>query len=407
MPRGHKTQVEPKFLPDKPAKPLAEKLLAGTAICSGIMLGLAMPGLIGTESWLDVVKAVVITGSAIIVSYGATRLATDRAADLAAINFKGALAGSICVIGLVGTGLWSATYAGLTIGKVEERQLDGYGRALENFTLGQIERAQSASRLVPALKAAQSDLKNKAECERLSGCVSGRAQGRGPVAKSIEERSVRAGQVATSFVDGEAKRDRIAGELAAHLASYRQTLNVSGMSIGERRIRLQKVVTDIGRSSVALQEAVPVALASSFARELSSGIDVPGVPDAARTLSDAFRAHASAIENAVSKDHTVTLQVPPMPSRPGVASTFNYIGDFWPIAAITAVADLGLPLFAFYLGYLGLYWNRYRAGEAAPRFEQHVQTPSSVIVPIPDQPESTDGSVTPIRRGRKPAGGVS
>lgn len=407
MPRGQKTQPEPKFLPDKPARPLAEKLLAGTAICSGIMLGLAMPGLIGTESWLDVVKAVVITGSAIIVSYGVNRLATDRAADLAAINFKGALAGSICAIGLVGSGLASATYAGLTIAKVEERQLDGYGQALETFSVQQLERAQSASRLVPALKAAQSDLKNKAECERLSGCVSGRAQGRGPVAKSIEERSVRAGQVATSFVDGEAKRDRIAGELTAHLASYRQTLNVSGMSIGERRIRLQKIITDIGRSSVALQEAVPVALASSFARELSSGIEVPGAPDTARGLSDVLRAHASAIESAIPKDQAGTLQLPPMPSRPGIASTFNYVGDFWPIAAITAVADLGLPLFAFYLGYLGLYWNRYRAGEAAPRFEQSGQMLSAVVAATPDQPESTDGSVTPIRRGRKPAGEVS
>ena len=54
MPRPKSQPTEPKFLPDKPAKPLADKLLAGTAICSGIMLGLAMPGLIGTESWLAV-----------------------------------------------------------------------------------------------------------------------------------------------------------------------------------------------------------------------------------------------------------------------------------------------------------------------------------------------------------------
>lgn len=361
------TAPEPGYIPNPPAKPLSNKLIAGSSICSGLLLGLAMPGLIGVESFWDALKVSVITGSAILTSYGVSKLSAEKSAELAACNFKGALFASVAAISLVGFGLWSATYSGLVLPKVEERQLDRYAVEFERAILTRTQQSAKSQDVLAALNAVTDDLTAKAECEQASACVTGKGQGRGPVARLLIDNAGRAEDVRDSFKTGVEKQDQITARLSESVTAYRSLLAREELSISERRTGLQAIVSEAGAQLSELESAVPLSTAGSLADELKKGVRLDSNPEAERLLSTALVAHGQALSASLPVSSAENIALPALPQRPGVSSTFSHLGEYLPIGITTAVADVVLPLFAFYMRFLGIYWSKFKLGQTAPR----------------------------------------
>jgi hypothetical protein len=378
--------TEPRFLPDKPKVAFADIALGLTSVGSGLMLGFAMPDLIGAQTWTDTAKAALISLTAGATSYSVNKLAIDKGAPLAAINLKSAGVVSIGGIMVIGAAFWASTYAGLTLRRVDERILHSYGTQLDSYVHSRTQIAQTTARVAPALRATQNDLSSKSQCELASSCISGKGHGRrGPVARLLEDRASRAGQVATQFSDGEQKRDQIIVRLADQLAAYRQVLSSGDLAMAEKRTRLQRIASDIAQNGGMLNAVVPVQLVRAYAQELSGGGEVPGNPEATRQLSESLRNQASGIIATLPVEDAVTAVVPAFPGQAGVTDTFWHIGAFLPIALIAAAVDLVLPICIWLYVFWGLYWDKFR--QSAPRDDE-------ANPPAP-------------RRGRKPAGGVS
>lgn len=147
-----------------------------------------------------------LAASATVVSFSVNKLAIDRGAPQAAKGFIGAAIVSIGSIAAVGGGLFGATYSGLVLPDVAELQLQEHGSALAAHIGGQAEAAAETRRVLPAMRAIEGDLQQKADCEIRTACISGRGGGYGPIARVVEEQSIRAASLGQEIVVGDAER---------------------------------------------------------------------------------------------------------------------------------------------------------------------------------------------------------
>lgn len=391
---------EMKKVPNKPKLPFVQKTLLVTTIFSGAMLGLAMPNLIGDGSWLDVFKSVLLASAATTVAYGVNRLAIEKGAPLTAINFVSAGVTSVTSILIVGTGLFAATYSGLTIGSVSELRLQEYGTELSQFITYRNQIASEAGQTGPAIGAIASDLKLKADCEIRNSCVSARGNGgRGTVSRVLEDMSARANGIKSQFTAGEETRAASLAQANQLLGEYHKILGSGDKSIHEKRIALQKVDTEIAQTLSGLDEALPISLLNAYASELASGVEIPNRPTATQRLNAILRAHGKSLAGVLSGIKRGNKTRPTFPSKTGVADTFSYIGHFLPIAVITAVVELVFPITLWLYTFLTLYWWRIKADPPSPEPENN-DDGFGGLIDIPSSKQQYVAEKSPNRKQR-------
>ena len=388
-----------------PGRPLIERLLLWLAICSALMLGIAVHALIDKTGPLANLKVLLITVSGGLAAYGVNRFAVLKGAPLFAIGFKLAGALSIAGILLVGSGMAIGTFSGLTLEAVETRQLEEHGQTLQSFVTATDRDALDAAKSVPAIEVVESEFSDLAACEYRRSCFSGIGYGgRGPVTRALETAAGKAGVVGQAFTDGAQDRTKLLDALNTLSDSYLESLADSSLSKDERRSVLQALHGKIEQTSSMLAQALPLGVLASYSEELRKGVSIDGDSTTTQKLNKLFEGQADALEDALPSVHKDAADLTPFPPRPGMMDALDYIGDFAALAAIIAVAELSLPITLFILTWLSLAWELERRGASGTR--QRSETDEHGFGDLLDPPpvDETDGEETgpapkPAKRG--------
>ncbi len=132
---------------------------------TGALVLLALLNLMTDTGAIAVLKASVLAGSAMLVSYAVNRFAIEKGTELTATGFTFAGVVSVFSMLTVGIGLYAATYSGLTISSVGELQLQEHGSKYARIIGERNRTAAEAGRLVPVVRANEAELDQYVECE--------------------------------------------------------------------------------------------------------------------------------------------------------------------------------------------------------------------------------------------------
>lgn len=345
--------------PKRQKPPFESVLLVVLCVGTGFMAFLAMLGLIPETGIAAYAKAAVVAIIASVVSYAINRFAIEKGAPLAATGYVLAAIISIISILFVGAGLFASTYAGMTISSVNELQLQHHGQALVRHVGDENAKFTQATRTLPVIQSVSDDLNNKVACELADSCISGRGNGgRGSVTRAMEALAGRADTITAQIVAGEAKRQRLIARLNEQLSSYQTVLGNSQLTLEERRRQLVGIDADINQTLSEIGEAVPTSLLVAYARELETGVTIEGRPEATSRLNGILGDHGRALASVISSIEVSESVRPLFPAQAGVSSTFEQIAYFLPIAAITAVVELVLPLALWVYTFIQIIWDK-------------------------------------------------
>ena len=353
---------EPSRIPEKPRQPYLNMVLFLLPLFSSAMVGLALLNLFGVHGGLiGFFKIGVITLAAFALSYTIYRLAIEKGAPLTAKGFS--IAGVISVVSIliVGIGMWLATYPGLVMSDVEERNLYVFENEVVRYVEEAGSDAASAGRLVPVMASISGDLAAKVICEKAANCVSlTGGSGYGPVAKTLENLAARSMAVGLEATAGLTRRDDVLDELKALSASMQSTLADESKGIKERRAELRQIDARIGQTLKRLEETIPVAMLSAYASELRGGITIPNRPDVTASINGFLAGYAQSLDDVLASIRSNNVMHPTFPPRAGAIETLGYIGQYAPIAALTFAIELIFPLALWGYTLLTLLWERYR-----------------------------------------------
>ncbi len=342
-------------------------LLVVLSVGTGLMAFLAMLGLIPETGIAAYAKAAVVAIVASVVSYAINRFAIDKGAPLAATGYVLAAVISIVSILFVGAGLFASTYAGMTITSVNELQLQHHGQALARHVGKENSKFTQATRTLPVIQSIDADLNQKVACELTESCISGRGNGgRGPVTRMMEALAGRAETITAQIVAGEAKRQKLISNLNDQLANYQTTLGSTQLSLEDRRQKLIGIDGGINQTLSEIGEAVPTSLLSAYARELQSGVTIDGRLEAESRLNSILGDHGRALASVIASIEVGKSERPFFPGQAGVSSTFEQIAHFLPIAAITAVVELVLPLALWVYTFVQIIWDKEQRSPRLP-----------------------------------------
>lgn len=401
--------ADPVRLPKRKLPALVDVALPACAIGSGAMLFFAVPNIVGGDDLLSYAKAFTLAATATAVSYGVNKLAVERGASLATTGYVGAGLVSVVSVMMVGAGLSAATYSGLTFKDVAELQMQEHGAAIVEHVGEREKSASIAGRVGPAIRSIADDLAQKRDCELAASCISGHgAGGSGPTTRTLEALSGRAVTVGQQVVDGVGVREATTARLKTLVGDYQTILGDGDTGIWQRRPRLQVIDGEVRQVLGRLDEAMPLALLRAYADELKAGVIIPERPAATERVNAILVKHGTSLSAVLASiDGGNTVQ-PVFPKRTGVSDTFNYIGHFLPVAAITAVVELVFPLVLWIYTFLALHWETFKrqarraqpdigaaetaSGVAASSDPQIVATPA---------PSAVDNAVAAPRRVAK------
>jgi hypothetical protein len=387
--------TEPLRLPKKQRPPLLNYALPAIAWASGLMLIFAMLSIIEADSTVDYAKAILLGFSATCVSYGVNRLAIDRGAPQAASGYVGAGLLSTTSILAVGSGLFAATYAGLTLKDTGELMLQEHGHELSVYVSDASGAATIAARVDPVVRAIETDLLEKATCEIESSCVSGRGTGgNGTVARVVADYAGRASSIAKEIAAGDAARSDIVSGLNSSLAAFQAEAADDSKDISERRATLQGIDGRIAQDAGKLSEAVPLALQSAYANELQGGVTIEGRPEAEARLNGILARHGQSLATVLATIKPEMLAKPAFPAKAGVSDTFAYIMHFLPIAAIVAVVELMFPILLWAYTFWSIHWDKHRL-QAARDAALASLAPSTIARPEAVSPSPPPNSPRP------------
>lgn len=367
-------------------------MLAATSLASGAMLGLAVPNLISGTGSMVAIKAGLLALSGTGIAYAVNRLAFERGAPLAVIGYPLAAITSVASIGIVGGGLFAATFSGLVLKDVEQLRLEMHGAELSDHVASRSRAASQATRIIPVVAASAADFQQKVACETKESCISGNTEtGRGPVARALEEKLGRAQAILLQIETGDSARKNAADTLTRLQAEYQSAAVSSDTDEEARRERLQSIDLKIRQKIAELDEALPLTLLQAYADELKDGTLVPAQPEATRSLNAIMRGHGETLESALESIPSDNAPAPAFPRPTGVAETFSYLGHFAPIAAVTAVVELVFPLSLWIYTALTLSWSAYRVAPPAPaRPHEDDETVRRLLPPPDDENRKTD-----------------
>lgn len=318
-------------------------------------LGFADGGLIG---WL---KLAFIGVAAYTVGYLIDRMAIEKGTTLNSVGYRTAGYLGFVSILIVGIAFFSATASGFAILKVEEFRLALYNQVRAADVSARLVLAASSSELGPVVVAIADDLEAKAECEAETSCVSGRGNGGyGTASRMLETLAKRARGIAGKIEAGLAAREQIRSEVTILLSRMDETLANEGENIWTRRAQLRKLDGHLSQLLNRLDEAVPVALVTSYAHELRSGVTVPNRPVVSDTINRFLAGYAGSIETAVAGAEASSLPQPEFPSRTGVLDTFAYAAKFAPIFLLAFIVDIMFPIALWAYTIMGLDYHEWK-----------------------------------------------
>ena len=342
----------------RPTPPFDLTLLVVAGVLTTLMAGMAVIGMSPETGMMLYFKAGVIALMAGGVSFAVNYYAVERGARLAATGYLLAAIFSVSTILIVGSGLTASTYAGMTIGSVNELRLHDYARQQVSYVGNRVKAASQATRTIPVIRAISSDLRSKVQCEIESACLSGRGGGRGPVTKALESVAQRSDQIAVQLEDGDKQRRSIIAALNRNLAAFQAALNDSALTHAKRRQALVAIDGKIDQTLSDLGEALPTPLLAAYARELAAGMTISARPEASAAASAVLANHGRALDSVLATLNADTQRPPVFPAQAGVSSTFSYIAHFLPIAAIVTVVELVLPLTLWVYTFLAIVWEK-------------------------------------------------
>lgn len=374
--------VSHEYKTKRASKGLEFNLVLGSAIATAFIAGLAMLALLPEDGVITYLKAGFIGAMAGVVSYAVNRFAIDRGAPQAATGFVLAGVLSVGTILFVGAGLFASTYAGLTIGPVNELRLQEYGQSLGRYVSERNASAIQATRTIPVVKGIAAEWRAKVECEVSAACLSGRGGGIGRVTRAAEVVAERADAIAAQLQEGDQKRQSLNVRLNDLQGGFQKTLGDTSVSPNERRPKLSAIVADIDQALSNLDEALPTSVLSAYARELQNGISIAGRPAATTSANSILLNQGRSLEAVLGSLEAQNTARPEFPALAGVSSTFAYIGHFLPIAAIVAVIELILPLTLWVYAFIGIAW------EKEQRARQIDQTPVEASKSSPAQKDN-------------------
>ena len=156
---GPSIPPQPPFqrFPKRPSPHYTSVLVPCLSGFAGLMLGAAMPALIGADSLLDYAKCALFGVAGGFVSYGVNRLAIEKGTYQAAIGTPGAMSASLGAIGIVGVALATSTYAGLALNETERLNLEEFGEHSAIAITQTIEEVQAAGRIEPVVRCCQTN----------------------------------------------------------------------------------------------------------------------------------------------------------------------------------------------------------------------------------------------------------
>jgi hypothetical protein len=336
------------------------------AACTGAMLWTSMPNLMTDTGTAANFKALLISASGTLVTYGVNRLSIEKGAPLAAIGFIAAGVLSVAAILVVGTAMFASTFSGLALKDVAQRRLQDHGAALTSFVAERNAASLASARVGPRLSVIAEDLTQYVECEIATGCLSGRGGSAGSVAIALEKLARSAGTVAGQFAAGETSAQRSLAGLNLSLADYQKALNGTESDVWQKQGELLKIHGRIEQQAGALSEAIPTALVKSYADELAKGMTIAGRPEATSAINAVLAAHADGLKEMLADENAVTGSPPAFPARPGVADALGYLAEFASIAGIVFVAEMVLPITLWTYAYLRLSWRIEQAEAGSP-----------------------------------------
>lgn len=335
--------------------------LPAFSLATGAMVGLSAPHLIDPQGLSGWFKVALLTGSATLVSYVVNRHAILTGADLTARGYLSAGLVSVGSIVLVGAGLFASTFSGLTIERVNDLRLQEHGQALRAHIEAVSAQASKAAQVMPAIGAAVADIQQHLVCEEQESCLSGRkAGGRGTVTRAIEPIARRSSEISAQLSKGDTERSDRLADLNRLVGEYQTILSNYELGSAEKRRSLMRVDARIKQDSNDFLNAMPVNLLGSYAAELESGFTIAGRPEATHNINALLHRHGRAIESALEGIDQTAPRPPAFPDEAGVSSTFLYMGHFLPIAALTLVIELVMPLTLWIYALLTHLWSIYR-----------------------------------------------
>lgn len=345
------------YKPKRPRPGMDAVLLAASGIGTGLMVGMAMHALLPETGLLAWAKALLIAVLAGGVAYAVNRFAVERGAPLAATGYLTAGLMSVGSMLFIGAGLFASTYAGMTLSSVAELQLHDHGRRLGDYADTKMRDITQGTRAIPVIEVIRDDLRSKAACEVSESCVSGKASGgRGPVARTLELIAERADAITKQLASGETVRQDLAHRVAGYLADYQRVLGNTDIPLSARRRDLIAIDGKIDQALATLKEAIPLSLLGAYATELKQGVVMEG--GAGARVNALLAGHGRALSDVLGTLEDGSATAPAFPPRAGVSSTFDYILHFMPIAAITAVVELVLPIALWVYTFVALVWDK-------------------------------------------------
>ena len=357
----------PERMPPKQKHSFQSKVLNGfTALLFGMTV-LSMINLFGGSGMTGIIKALVISASATLVSYAINRFAIERGAELTATGFISAGIVSVGSILIVGAGLFASTYPGLVIKNVDQLQLERHGAALSHYVATHAKSANEAGRSKPVVNANDSSLRQYLACEEKVSCLSGRGNGgRGSVTRAMETLALRAQAIAAQLAHGDRTRQAVLEKLNDLLAAYQKVLADDSLWHNERRAILLKIDGKIKQAISLLDEAMPITLLAAYVDELRSGISIAARPVASRRITEILQKQAGSLETVLSTISAGNQHRPAFPTRAGVSTTFAYIGHFLPIAMLVFCVVLVFPISLWIYTLLGLIWAKHKSDPRPP-----------------------------------------
>ena len=371
--------------PKQKTKPFTEKLVLVTSLCSAGALAFAIPNLLSGSPVLVGAKTALLTGAAFVVSYGVNKLAVERGAPLANNGYATAGIASVFSILAVGGALFCATYSGLVYSDVERLNLERYGRDFSAYVGSGASWSAAADTASSAVRTIGADLKDKAECELASSCISGRGNGgAGPVSRAAEAAAGKAQALTQTIEDSQARRTATLNTLGSLQSRFNDVLSSEELGVSERRKALQELARAIGGTVSELLQTIPLAELRGYAAELRNGITIPKRPEAQERLSAILAGHGTTLQQSLASVPVTTAPMPAFPAKTGVSDTFAYLGHFLPIAAITAVVEVTLPILIWFYAYTSLHWAISRIEPPLPAQENESDLRLRTLLPQAD-----------------------
>ena len=351
----------PTRLPAKEKFDIADFAIPAFALSTGAMVAVSAPYLIDASGFIGWFKVALLSSSAGLVSYIVNRFAIEYGADLTARGYASAGIASVGSIIVVGSGLFASTYAGLTIERVNALKLHEHGRALATYVERTNQAAAQALKTGPVVDTAKADFKLHVECESREGCLSklGRG-GRGPVTRALEPIALHASEISAQLSKGDATRALKLRQANRLVGEYQSTISNKDMTATTRRRKASRIDAAIKQEAGALLESMPLPLLRGYSAELNKGVTISGRPVATQNVNALLGRHGRSIRIALDEIEVKKIDSPAFPSQAGVSSTFSYIGHFLPIATLTAVIELVMPLCLWVYVLLSHLWRNFR-----------------------------------------------